>query len=82
MGNLQAMSPQGGESEGSAEASGKLWISSKTWIPLRMFMEMKVKTEEGAEGMAMNTKVTTDFKDYRQVVSLFFNNNKKGGKGK
>jgi len=40
-----------------------------------MFMEMKVKPEEGAEGMAMNTKVTTDFKDYRQVVSMFFNNN-------
>lgn len=70
MGNLQANSPQGGESEGFAEASGKLWISSKTWMPLRMFIAMKVKPEEGAKGMAMNTKVTTDFKDYRQVSTI------------
>jgi hypothetical protein len=70
MGNPQANSPQGGESEGSAEASGKLWISSKTWMPLRMFMVMKVKPKEGAKGMAMNTKVTTDFKDYRQVSTM------------
>jgi outer membrane lipoprotein-sorting protein len=70
MGNPQANSPQGGESEGSAEASGKLWISSKTWMLLRMFMEMKVKPKEGAKGMAMNTKVTTDFKDYRQVSTM------------
>jgi len=70
MGNQQAISPPGGESEGSAEASGKLWISSKIWMPLRMFMVMKVKPEEGAKGMAMNTKVTTDFKDYRQVGTI------------
>jgi len=70
IGNLQANSPPGGESEGSAEAPGKLWISSKTWMLLRMFMEMKVKPEEGAKGMAMNTKVTTDFKDYRQVSTM------------
>jgi hypothetical protein len=70
MGNPQTNSPQGGESEGSAEASGKLWISSKTWMPLRMFMEMKSKPKEGAKGMAMNTKVTTDFKDYRQVSTM------------
>lgn len=70
MGNQQAISPPGGESEGSAEASGKLWISSKIWMPLRMFMVMKVKPEEGAKGMAMNTKVTTDFKDYRQVSTM------------
>ena len=70
MGNQQAISPPGGESEGSAEASVKLWISSKIWMPLRMFMVMKVKPEEGAKGMAMNTKVTTDFKDYRQVGTI------------
>jgi len=70
MGNQQAMSPQGGQSEGSAEAWGKLWISSKTWMPVRMFMEMKAKPEGGAKEMAMNTKVTTDFKDYRQVGTM------------
>ena len=70
MGNQQAMSPQGGQSEGSAEAWGKLWISSKTWMPVRMFMEMKAKPEGGAKEMAMNTKVTTDFKDYRQVGAM------------
>ncbi len=70
MGNQQAMSSQGGESEGSAEASGKLWISSKTWMPVRMLMVMKAKPGEGAEGMAMNTEVTTDLKDYRQVGTM------------
>ena len=66
----QAMSSQGGESGGSAEAWGKLWISSKTWMPVRMFMVMKAKPGEGAEGMAMNTEVTTDLKDYRQVGTM------------
>jgi outer membrane lipoprotein-sorting protein len=70
MGSQQAISPPGGESEGSVEALGKLWISSKTWMPLRMFMVMKVKPKEGAEGMAISTKVTTDFKDYRQVSTM------------
>ena len=70
MGNQQAMSSQGGQSEGSAEASGKLWISSKTWMPVRMLMVMKAKPGEGAEGMAMNTEVTTDLKDYRQVGTM------------
>lgn len=70
MGNQQAVSPQGGRSEDLAESWGKLWISSKTWLPLRMFMEMKAKPEEGAKGMAMNTRVITDFKDYRQVGTM------------
>ena len=70
IGNQQAMSSQGGESGGSAEAWGKFWISSKTWIPLRMLMVIKAKPEEGAEGMAMNTKMTTDLKDYRQVGTM------------
>ena len=71
MGNQQAMSSQGGQSEGSAESSGKLWISSKTWMPVRMLMVMKAKPGEGAEGMAINTEVTTDLKDYRQVGTMF-----------
>jgi outer membrane lipoprotein-sorting protein len=66
MGNPQNFSPQGEETEGSAETSGKLWISSKTWMPVRMVMVMKA----GSEGMIMNTTTTTDFKDYRQVVSM------------
>ena len=70
MGLQQAMSQQGGESGGSAEAWGKLWINSKTWMPIRMFMVMKAKPGEGAEGMAMNTEVTTDLKDYRQVGTM------------
>jgi len=70
MGNQQAMSSQGGQSEGSVESSGKLWISSKTWMPVRMLMVMKAKPGEGAEGMAMNTEVTTDLKDYRQVGTM------------
>jgi outer membrane lipoprotein-sorting protein len=70
MGNQQNFSPQRGESEGTAESSGKLWISSKTWMPVRMLMIMKTKPGEGAEGMAMNTEVTTDLKDYRQVGSM------------
>jgi len=70
MGAQQAMSSQGGQSEGSAESWGKLWVSSKTWMPVRMLMVMKAKPEEGAEGMAMNTEITTDLKDYRQVGSM------------
>jgi len=70
MGNPQNFSPQGGESEGTAESSGKLWISSKTWMPVRMLIIMKTKPGEGAEGMAMNTEITTDLKDYRQVGSM------------
>ena len=70
MGNQQAMSQQGEQSGGSVESWGKLWISSKTWMPVRMFMVMKAKPGEGAEGMAMNTEVTTDLKDYRQVGTM------------
>jgi len=70
MGTQQAMSQQGGQSEGSIESWGKLWISSKTWMPVRMLMVMKAKPEEGAEGMAMNTEMTTDLKDYRQVGTM------------
>ena len=71
MGNQQAMSSQGVQSEGSAEAKGKLWISSKTWMPVRMLMEMKASSGGGAKGMAMDTKVTIDFTDYRQVGTMF-----------
>jgi len=70
MGNQANISPQGGQSEGTAESSGKLWISSKTWMPVRMLMIMKAKPGEGAEEMAMNTEITTDLKDYRQVGSM------------
>ncbi|HER25057.1 MAG TPA: hypothetical protein ENO17_08425 [Candidatus Atribacteria bacterium] len=70
MGNTQNFSPQGEQSGGSAESSGKLWISSKTWMPVRMLMVMKAKPGAGAEGMAMNTEITTDLKDYRQVGTM------------
>jgi len=70
MGLQQAISQQGDESEGSAEAWGKLWINSKTWMPVRMFIVMKAKPGAGAEGMAMNTEITTDLKDYRQVGTM------------
>lgn len=70
MGNQANMSPQGEPSEGSVESSGKLWISSKNWMPVRMLMVMKTKPGQGAEGMAMNTEITTDLKDYRQVGTL------------
>lgn len=70
MGNTQNFSPQGEQSGGSEESSGKLWISSKTWMPVRMLMVMKAKPGAGAEGMAMNTEITTDLKDYRQVGTM------------
>ncbi len=70
MGNAQNFSPQGEESKGSKEVSGKLWISSKTWMPVRMLIVTNVKPEEGAKGMAMNTEVTIDLKDYRQVGTM------------
>ncbi len=70
MGNQQAMSPQGVQSGGSAESWGKLWISSKTWMPVRMIMVIKAKPEGQASEMAMNTKMTTDLKDYRQVGTM------------
>ena len=70
MGIQQGMSQQGDESGGSAEAWGKLWINSKTWMPVRMFMVMKAKPGAGADGMAMNTEITTDLKDYRQVGTM------------
>jgi len=70
MGTQQAMSQQGGQSEGSAESWGKLWISSKTWMPVRMLMVMKAKPEGQAGEMAMNTEITTDLKDYRQVGTM------------
>jgi len=70
MGAQQAMSSQGGQSEESAESWGKLWISSKTWMPVRMLMVIKAKPEGGATEMAMNTEMTTDLKDYRQVGTM------------
>jgi len=70
MGAQQAMSSQGGQSEGSAESWGKLWVSSKTWMPVRMLMVMKAKSEGQASEMAMNTEMTTDLKDYRQVGTM------------
>ena len=70
MGSQQAMSSQGGQSEGSVESSGKLWISSKTWMPVRMLIVFKAKSEGQASEMAMNTNMTTDLKDYRQVDTM------------
>jgi outer membrane lipoprotein-sorting protein len=70
MGNQQATSTQGGQSEGSVESWGKLWISSKTWMPVRMLMVFKAKSGGQAGEMAMNTKMTTDMKDYRQVGTM------------
>lgn len=71
MGNQQTMSQQGGQSGGSAESWGKLWISSKTWLPVRMFMVIiNAKSEGQADEMAMSTKITTNFKDYRQVGTM------------
>jgi len=70
MGNQQATPSQGGQSEGSVESWGKLWISSKTWMPVRMLIVFKAKSEGQASEMAMNTKMTTDIKDYRQVGTM------------
>lgn len=68
MGNLQNFSPQGESLEDSTVTPGKLWISSKTWMPLRMVMVMKAGSKE--ENMMMNTTMTSDFKDYRQVGTM------------
>ena len=70
MGNPQAVSPQGRQSEGSAKSWGKLWINSKSWMPSRMLMVIDSKSEGEASEMAMIMKVTTDFKDYRQVGNM------------
>jgi len=70
MGTQQAMFLQGGQSEESAESWGKLWISSKTWMPVRMLMVMKGKSEGPTGEIAMDIKMTTDLKDYRQVGTM------------
>jgi len=72
MGAQQFTRPKGGESEGSTEVQGKLWINSKTWMPVRTLVINIPKLEGQATEMAMMMKITTDFKDYRQVGTMLY----------
>lgn len=50
------------------KVSGKLWISGKDWMPLRMQMAINIGSAD--EDISINTIITTDFKDYRQVETM------------
>ena len=50
------------------EMAGKLWVNSKTWMPLRM--QMIINAESCDDDISINTVITTDFKDYRQIGTI------------
>lgn len=70
LGKQRVMTQQEEEPGESAEMWGTLWISSKTWMPVRILIELKAESMEAAEEMAMNIKMITDLKDYRQVGTM------------
>ena len=65
---LMPVPPQAGPSE-EGEWSGwaKMWINAKNWVFMRMQIVMTGTSEEGQE---MTNRITSDFKDYRQVQTM------------
>jgi len=66
---LLPVPPQAGPSE-EGEWSGwaKMWINAENWVFMRMQIVMTETSEEGKE---MTNRITSDFKDYRQVQTMF-----------
>ena len=60
--------PQTGPSqEGEWSGWAKMWINAKNWMSMRMLMVATGSSEEGKE---TTTKISWDFKDYRQVETM------------
>lgn len=65
---LMPVPPQAGPSQ-KGEWSGwvKMWINAENWVFMRMQIVMTGTSEEGKE---MTNRITSDFKDYRQVQTM------------
>ncbi len=65
---LLPVPPQAGPSE-EGEWSGwaKMWINAENWVFMRIQIVMTGTSEEGKE---MTNRITSDFKDYRQVQTM------------
>ncbi len=65
---LMPVPPQTGPSqEGEWSGWAKMWINAKNWVFMRMQIVMTGTSEEGQE---MTNRITSDFKDYRQVQTM------------
>ena len=65
---LMPVPPQAGPSkEGEWSGWAKMWINAKNWVFMRMQIVMTGTSEEGKE---MTNRITSDFKDYRQVQTM------------
>ena len=65
---LMPVPPQTGPSqEGEWSGWAKMWINAENWVFMRMQIVMTGTSEEGQE---MTNRITSDFKDYRQVQTM------------
>jgi hypothetical protein len=64
---MPALQQTGPSPEGEWSGWAKMWINAKNWVFMRMQIVMTGTSEEGKE---MTNRITSDFKDYRQVKTM------------
>jgi len=64
---MPALRQTGPSQEGEWSGWAKMWINAKNWVFMRMQIVMTGTSEEGQE---MTNRITSDFKDYRQVQTM------------
>lgn len=64
---MPALQQTGPSQEGEWSGWAKMWINAKNWVFMRMQIVMTGTSEEGQE---MTNRITSDFKDYRQVQTM------------
>jgi len=65
---MPALQQTGPSQEGEWSGWAKMWINAENWVFMRMQIVMTGTSEEGKE---MTNRITSDFKDYRQVQTMF-----------
>ena len=64
---MPALQQTGPSQEGEWSGWAKMWINAENWVFMRMQIVMTGTSEEGQE---MTNRITSDFKDYRQVQTM------------
>ena len=64
---MPALQQTGPSQEGEWSGWAKMWINAENWVFMRMQIVMTGTSEEGKE---MTNRITSDFKDYRQVQTM------------
>jgi len=64
---MPALQQTGPSQEGEWSGWAKMWINAENWVFMRMQIVMTGTSEEGEE---TTNRITSDFKDYRQVQTM------------